>query len=225
MAPAWRNSYLRYKTYFLNISSQYSKREDVKMFLELLLSLATVSLFAVFAIRPTLITIAELFKEIQGKKTTVVQLDEKIKNLATAQTVYETKKDTISLLETAIPKEPKPDSFIRQVEGVIGQNTLKVLAINVEGATLLGTPKGEANVPEGSTLLPEGSNGLTFTLNVSSSYPTLSSFLADLERLRRPVKIDSLGFNLTTSEAGRELNLVVSGRTPYLRDSQVAQTQ
>jgi len=71
MAPAWRNSYLRHKTYFLNISSQYSKKQDVRMFMELLLSLATVSLFAVFAIRPTLITIAELYKEIQGKKTTV----------------------------------------------------------------------------------------------------------------------------------------------------------
>ena len=88
MAPAWRNSYLRYKTYFLNISSQYSKKADVRVFMELLLSLATVSLFAIFAIRPTLITIAELFKEIQGKKTTVAQLDEKIKNRAASSDVY-----------------------------------------------------------------------------------------------------------------------------------------
>jgi len=194
------------------------------MFMELLLSLATVSLFAVFAIRPTLITIAELYKEIQGKKTTVAQLDEKIKNLATAQATYESQKDTITILDTAIPNEPKPDSFIRQLEGVIGQNTLNVLSINVEGATLMGTPRAGGSSVEGAATLPEESSGLRFALNVSSAYPSLTSLLADLERLRRPIKIDSLGFNSSVTEAGRELNLVVNGRTPYLRDSQVAQS-
>ena len=224
MAPAWRNSYLRYKTYFLNISSQYSKKEDVRIFMELLLSLATVSIFAVFAIRPTLTTIAELFKEIQGKKTTVAQLDEKIKNLATAQAIYESQKDTIVLLDTAIPKAPGPDSLIRQFEGVIGQTTLQVLSITVEGATLLGAPKVEDAKMEGASSLPEGASGLSFVLNISSAYPSLATFLADLENLRRPIKIDGLSFSSSVTEVGRELNLVVSGRTPYLRDSQVAQT-
>ena len=224
MAPAWRNSYIRYKTYFLNISSQYSKKEDVRIFMELLLSLATVSVFAVFAIRPTLITIAELFKEIQGKKTIVAQLDEKIENLATAQATYESQKDTIVLLDTAIPKAPGPDSLIRQFEGVIGQNTLQILSINVEGATLLGTPKAEGSTAESASSLPEGASGLNFVLNVSSAYPSLTTFLADIESLRRPIKIDNLGFSSAVTEAGRELNLVVSGRTPYLRDSQVAQS-
>ena len=224
MAPAWRNSYLRYKTYFLNISSQYSKKEDVRIFLELLLSLATISIFAVFAIRPTLITIAELYKEIQGKKTTVTQLDEKIKNLATAQALYESQKETIAILENAIPGEPEPDSFIKQLEGVISQNTLEILSINVEGATLLGTPKMDGSTVEGAAALPEGSSALAFALNVSSAYPSLASLLADLERLRRPIKIDRLGFSASVTESGRELNLVVNGRTPYLRDSQVAQS-
>jgi len=224
MAPAWRNNYLRYKTYFLNISAQYSKREDVKKFLELLLSLATISIFAVFAIRPTLITIAELFKEIQGKKTTVAQLDEKIRNLTAAQASFESQKDTIALLDTAVPAEPKPDSFIRQFEGIIGQNTLEILSISVEGATLLGTPKVEDSKVEDAATLPEDSSGLAFVLNVSSTYPSLATFLADLERLRRPIKIDSISFNSSITEGGKELNLVVNGRTPYLRDSQVAQS-
>jgi hypothetical protein len=195
------------------------------MFLELLLSLATVSIFAVFAIRPTLITIAELFKEIQGKKTTVAQLDEKIQNLAAAQAAYESQKDTIAILDTAVPGEPKPDSFIKQLEGVIGQNTLEILSISVEGATLLGTPKVEAATTEDVSPLPEGSSSLVFVLNASSAYPSLATFLADLERLRRPLKIDSLGFSLLITEESRELNLVVNGRTPYLRDSQGAQTE
>jgi Tfp pilus assembly protein PilO len=194
------------------------------MFLEVLLSLATVSIFAVFAIRPTLITIAELYKEIQGKKTTLAQLDEKIENLAAAQANYESQKDTISILDTAIPAEPKPDSFIRQLEGAIGQNTLEILAINVQGTTLLGVPKAEGAAVENAAPLPGNANGLTFSLNTTSSYPFLATFLEDLERLRRPVKIDALSFSSSESETGTQLNLVVSGRTPYLRDSQIVQS-
>lgn len=222
MAPAWRNSYLRYKTYFLNISSQYSKREDVKAFMELLLSLATVSLFAIFALRPTLITIAELYKEIEAKKATIVQLDEKIKNLSLAQENQERQKDNIALLEVAIPPNPNPDSFIKQLEGVIGRNTVEILSINLGQATLLGTPTQQELGSLVSEPLPEGASGLSFSINASSGYPTLASFLADLEALRRPVKIDGFSLNSSEGELGRELILVVTGQTPYLRDNQVA---
>lgn len=222
MAPAWRNSYLRYKTYFLNISSQYSKREDVKAFIELLLSLATVSIFAVFALRPTLITIAQLFKEIEAKKAIVVQLDEKIKNLSLAQENYEAQKESVALLEIAIPANPNPDSFIKQLEGVVGRNAVEILSINLGQATLLGTPKKVSDLVTQNEPLPEGASGLSFTINASSAYPTIASFLTDLEALRRPVKIGTVSINSSITELGRELILVVAGQTPYLRDNQVA---
>lgn len=223
MAPAWRNSYLRYKTYFLNISSQYSKREDVKAFIELLLSLATVSIFGIFALRPTLITIAQLYKEIESKKATVVQLDEKIKNLSLAQENYEAQKESIALLEIAVPNNPNPDSFIKQLEGIVGRNAVNVLSINLGQATLLGTPKQVSDLVATDTEpLPEGASGLSFTINASSAYPTIATFLTDLEALRRPVKIGTVSINASVTELGRELILVVAGETPYLRDNQVA---
>jgi hypothetical protein len=221
VAPAWRNSYLRYKTYFLNVSSQYSKREDVKAFMELLLSLATVSIFAIFALRPTLITIAQLFKEIEAKKAIIAKLDEKIKTLSLAQENYESQKDNIALLEIAIPASPNPDSFIKQIEGVIGRNAVGILSINLGESTLLGTPK-EGVLIVGAEPLPEGAAGLSFTINVSSGYPTLASFLADLEALRRPVKIGKVSINTSITDLGRQLILVVVGQTPYLRETEVA---
>ena len=81
MNQSWRREYLRYKSYFLNVMGRYKERADVKVYLEILLSLATISVFAIFALRPTILTIAGLLKEIETKKETLAKMDEKISNL------------------------------------------------------------------------------------------------------------------------------------------------
>ena len=125
MNPSWRKNYLRYKTYFLNVVARYKEREDVKVYLEILLSLLTISVFAVFALRPTLITIAQLIKDIQGKKETVAKMDEKIGKINKAKVLYDSEKERIALLDTAIPAKPQAEVFIRQIEGLVGKdNTL-----------------------------------------------------------------------------------------------------
>jgi len=226
MAPAWRNSYLRYKTYFLNISSQYSKKEDFKMFIELLLSLATISIFAIFAIKPTLITIVQLYKEIGAKKAVVTQLDEKIKNLNAAQQTSDREKEKIAILDIAIPSQPNPDSFVHQLEGVIAQNPVDILTINVGGATLLGASNvGGTTISTLVSPMPEDAIPLGFSMSASSAYPNLAAFIGGLDKLRRPLKIDGLSITSSTSAEGPELIIVVNGRTPYLMGNMATEAQ
>ena len=101
MYPGWRNNYLRYKTYFLNVLGRYRERADVRVYLEILLSLTAISIFSVFALRPTLLTIAELIKEIESKKLTLTQMEEKINNLSQAQTLFDRERGKIVLLDTS----------------------------------------------------------------------------------------------------------------------------
>ena len=106
MALGWRKDYLRYRSYFLNIVGVYKQRKDLRMFLELLLTLVTVSFFAAFALRPTLLTIIELLKEIDTKEETLTKMSTKIQNLQQAQTLFLQEQSRISLLETTIPDTP-----------------------------------------------------------------------------------------------------------------------
>jgi hypothetical protein len=115
MALGWRKDYLRYRSYFLNIVNVYKQRRDVKAFLELILTLVTISFFALFALKPTLLTIIELLREIEAKEETVEKMDTKIQNLQQAQTLYIQEAARIKLLETAIPDKPAPDLFVRQI--------------------------------------------------------------------------------------------------------------
>lgn len=214
MALGWRREYLRYKEFFLNILAVYKRRQDLKMFLEILLSLTTISFFTVFALRPTVLTISQLIKDVRSKSETVAKMDQKIQDLGEAQAVFEAE-SRIPLVETSVPKSPIPEGFVRQVEGLATTKNVSVLGISIGELTLLGEEKQKRSSSELSPL-PEGAKGVLFSISISGNYPSLISFVEDLENLRRPTRVDSVGINASETETGKILVLVVSGRTPYL---------
>lgn len=216
MGPAWRRKYYRYKRLFLNFFAQYKEKQDVKMFLEVLLSLATISFFSLLALRPTVITIAELIKEIESKKETVAEMEAKIQSLERARAIYNQEEGRIKLLETSIPKEPSPDSLVRQIEGLSGKHAASISSLSVGQATLRGKDKPAQTNPAGGSTLGAASE-LSFSLNSTAEYPSLFNLLSDLEKTRRPIKFGSISINTTNIEGEKTLILVLGGKTPYLK--------
>jgi hypothetical protein len=218
MGPAWRSNYLRYKRFFLTFFDRYQDRQDLRMFLEILLSLATISLFSLLALRPTLITIAELIKEIESKKETVAVMEAKIENLSQAQAIYDQEINTIRLLETSIPKNPAPDGFIRQVEGLAYKDSVVVLAMSTAEITLVGKDAKEIEQTLDGRVIGTGGE-VTFSARVAADYRELFSFLSDMDKMRRPMDIDSLALNISKTEQGVLLVFVVNGRIPYMKSN------
>ena len=68
MAGGWKTDYARYRGYFQNAITAAQKKQDLKMFLEILLTLSTIIIFISLALRPTLITISELVRDIDSKE-------------------------------------------------------------------------------------------------------------------------------------------------------------
>lgn len=217
MALGWRKEYLRYQSYFLNISDFYKKREDLRIFLEIILSLVAISFFGLFALRPTFLTIAQLIKDIKNKEETLVKMDLKIGNLQTAQKVLEEEAGKISILESSIPIVPQPDIFVRQIEGLASKNSVKIMGISVNGIVIKGnqTPNTDQKSSEVSPL-PDGANGMGFSLSATGNYQNLISFIGNFQFLKIPVKIDILGINISKTEGGNILSLIITGRVPYL---------
>ena len=215
MALGWRGNYLRYKDFFLNTLLIYRKRPDLKMFLEASLSLITILVFLLFALRPTLITIATLVREIKGKEELVAGLDQKIANLDEAEVVYSQEEQRINRVREAVPVSPEPDVFLRQIEGLSQTTSAQVLGISLGETTLVGkTP--EKNKKRESKSLPEGASSLPFSISVTADFATLSRFLTEFKSLRRPIVIDAAGMNSSQTPEGVTLTLVISARTPYI---------
>lgn len=223
MNNSWKNNYLRYRSYFMSIAQQYKDREDLKAYLEILLSLVTISIFAVFALKPTLITIAELIKDIEAKRETLALLDTKSRDVAQAESVYNREKANIDLLDQAVPKTPAPEDYARQIEGLTTKNQVQLTGFRIGQSILSGKQEELGNTLAGE--IPDtpkiSGNDLTFAVSVTvtpDNYSALYSFLSDLESLRRPLRIRSAVFSVGRDVDNQEkILMLVDGVIPYLK--------
>jgi len=80
MNDNWKKGYSRYKELFLNTIHLYYSKPNIKIYLELILSITTIICFSLFAIKPTILTIIQLNKEIKSKEETLAKINQKISN-------------------------------------------------------------------------------------------------------------------------------------------------
>lgn len=206
MKNNWKRDYKRYQGFFLNILSIYNSRPNLKTYSELLLSLSTVIVFALFAIKPTVLTIIELNKELKIKEETSTKLKQKIKNLQVISNLLQSESQNIEFIDQAVPVVPEPDIFIRQIEIISQENSISILGFSTSDVILFGKEI------EGKKIQSE----LPFTLSATGSYQNIYSFIAKLENLRRPIKFDSFVINSNRTEDGKVLVLTVTGSVPFL---------
>jgi hypothetical protein len=222
----WRKNYLRYKSFFLNTLPHYYQKSDWKAYIEIILSLLTISIFSVFALKPTLLTIAELIRQIDEKKQTLTQINTKISNLTAAQILYDRERENIKVLkENAIPKTIQGDVFAKQIENLSAKYQVKTSLLSL-GDTILKSSGylllPSKDISQGSNQgLAESNYQIPVLLSIaatSDQYQLLESYLSDLMSLRRPVKIRRLEFTTQTAKNldKIELILTITGYIPYL---------
>jgi Tfp pilus assembly protein PilO len=214
MATGWKNNYTRYKDFFLNVLNVYESQPTLKMYLELMLSVVAMIVFSLFAVKPTILTIIDLNKEIKAKEIVSTELKQKIRNLQTANNLMQTESSNLPYLDQAIPKASTPETLVKQIEILGSESQLKTISFALSDAILYGQEKGTKRVSEFGELA-EGSNELSFDYSATGSYQDMLNFIKKLEDLRRPVKIDSFLINSTTTESGKVLILTISGRVPF----------
>ena len=215
MAVGWRGSYLRYREYFLNIANLYKQRADLRAFLEIILSLSTITIFLLFALKPTALTIISLTQEIREKKQTVAELDKKISDLKIATSVFAQNQAFIPDINAAIGTIANPEVFAKQVQGLASKNGVSIQGMSIGQITLVGKDAGTKKSSE-TNPLPEGAREMQVSVSVKGDYIALLSFIKDLQNLRLANKVDILGISASTTESGRVIVAVISGRVPFL---------
>jgi Tfp pilus assembly protein PilO len=174
--------YRRFKVFYQKPITQVSSA--------VLFSLAAIIFFAVFAIRPTLITIGELLKKIETQKVTLEKAEKKVASLATAQQLYNQISGDLYVIDAAIP----PDYQIQQ------------LLLSVEAtAANLGIPISNLNMSKIVYPIEDTKTGVTqeiaFTISFEAAYPDAKIFMQNLSQLPRLMSLDSIG--LSQSETNK----------------------
>lgn len=195
--------YRRYRRYFTGLGALYKKKQ-VKVYTGIVLSLLTVAFFAFFAIRPTLVTISGLLKEIKDKQKLVEQMDQKINNLASAQSNYAQIASKLPLVEESLPQEPTLPVLMKQLEALTRISSVNLESLSFNEINLQGEP-GEKKFQE-----------ISFQLSLSGNYQNLKQFLNSLDNLRRIILVDSFAFKSQTKEGAQYITLTVSAKAHYL---------
>jgi hypothetical protein len=199
----------------MNISALYKQRADLRAFLEIILSIATVIVFMVFALKPTALTIISLYSQIQEKTKTAADLNQKLSDLQNANTNYGSNQNAIPHIDTAIANAPKPDFVVEQIQAVSAKDSVSLLGISIGEVLLAGTaPKNSS--PSDLAPLPDGAHEMPISISVRGTYPGLSLFIKDLENLRTIINLDTVSISSAQSEQGDLTVAIISGRVPYL---------
>jgi len=215
MATTWRDQYARYREFYLNIQSLYKQRADIRAFLEIILSISTVIIFLLFALKPTALTIISLYGQIQEKKNEVAALDQKLNDLQVADGVFTQNQNVIPDVDAAVTNSPRPDVISQQIQAIASRDLVNVLGVSVGEVGISGnvvTQKPTQDVVP----LPDSAHEMSISITVKGDYPGISAFLRDFENLRMITKIDVTAISVNSSEQGKVIVAVISGRVPYI---------
>lgn len=194
----------------------YKKRADLRAFLEIILSLSAITIFFVFALKPTALTIINLVKEIQEKRITIIALDLKIKNLQTAETILAQNEATLTDVDTAVSSHANVDVISKQIQGLAAKNSVAVLGFSVGQTLLVGTTTSTKKSFDYKSI-PGNPGEMQISLSIKGAYSNIASFIKDFEDLRIAIKIDNLGINSSQTDSEKIIVVVISGRIPFLK--------
>lgn len=174
------------------------KKEKAQKFTTIVLTIIAIIMLAIFAINPTLSTIANLQKQLDDAKFVVERLDTKINNLSILQTKYETLKADLPIVYEAVPKTEEVAMLTGQLQTVAGENNLAI--VSVQSSSF-------ADSNDFSYFI--------FTVSMQGKYEDLMNFLNKIVNMKRIVYLDDINISTSGEENKELLNLSAKGVALY----------
>lgn len=165
--------------YFENAIDLKNKR--TVQFTYLVLTIIALTFFGLFAINPTLTTIAKLQKELDDNQFVDDQLGRKIQNLSSLQQSYASIQDDLPAIESSIPKNPKAPILIAQIQSVAKTNSITLISTQVFPVELIQNAKTDKSHTTFSfIILGQGTNS------------NISDFVDRMSKIQRVISLDQI---------------------------------
>lgn len=136
-----------YQSYYRRLK-EYSKRPEAKISGLISLTIFTVAFFGVFAIMPTMKTIAKLNKDIKDAETVNNQLAKKVFSLEKAQDLYVQQVETMPLVNKVLPDQVDFERLAWQLNWLVKEKNLTLVTSNFEEFLVVGTQQTKDKLPQ-----------------------------------------------------------------------------
>lgn len=213
----------RYRKYYQSLEP-LMKKSNTQNYTAVIFSFLVISLFGLYAIRPTIQTILTLKREIQDKTDISKKMEDKITALIEAQAAYSQIEQSLPLIDEALPDTPDAIPLVIQIRnlGRISGVTLTTVQMPTVPLYREATPSAKSK-----TVPVSGKQqNLKFSITLVGPYTAVQAFLTGLQDLRRIVTIDDMTVTpdktsqLSASDSataeGQQLMLTLNLVTYYL---------
>ena len=165
--------------YFENVIDLKNKRTI--QFTYLVLTIIALTFFGLFAINPTLTTIAKLERELDDNQFVDDQLQRKIQNLSSLQTSYAGISNDLPMIESSIPKNPQAPILIAQVQSVAKTNNVTLLSTQVFPVELNQYAKTD-----------KSQSAFSFIILGEGTKSSISDFVDRMSKMQRVISLDQI---------------------------------
>lgn len=171
-----------------------------KSFAWLSLSVFTVAFFLIVAIRPTVITITKLIKEIEEKEAASLLLDKKIASLVAAQKIYAENGQRLPMLDQALPEKSEFPWLANFLDSAALSSQVELSSLSFEKINLNFVPSAKESEK------PPTHRSVNFSTNAKGDYLNLKNFVSFLEGSRRLIRIELAKVSETKKKDEGEIN-------------------
>ncbi len=189
------------KNKYLQVLSDF-KNERTRKVTSITLTLLALIIFSLFAINPTISTIAKLQKELSDSEFAHQQLQRKITNLSSLQNQYSKLQNDLPTILNALPQSPNAPLLIAQIQSV-GQTS----KININSLQNFQVELFNQNAAS------KKYSSYSFSFSGAGSYEDISTFISNLVSMQRIIDFDVLSINKTENQNSLKLN--IQGVTYY----------
>ncbi len=175
--------------------------------IELFLTIGLVVFLALAAIRPTLLTMTDLIKEIEDKKKLEEQLSKKVAALGTAQTQFLAIEEKLYVLDQAVPSTPDVIEALKIIEKSASDTN-----IILNSASIQEVPDKTNTELAFDTLTKKNMN---LVISLTGDYTSIKNFVNNLQNSRRTFVIESVVFSISEDKGSKLLRANLIVQAPY----------
>lgn len=191
---------------------KYAEEEKTWYYIEVILTLFTISFFVIFAIRPAVVTISGLVGEVQRKKELSQRMKQKINEVIIAQEEYSLVQKNWEVLASFLPSEFDLPQGIAQLAGSAQEEDVSLTNLSLDDLDFV---KHEVKSKK-KEIEADNKNleGLNFSFKTKNDLEALKNFISQIKQSRRWTQVG----NYQLSKADRKEKEEETGSIDLLVD-------
>ena len=209
MALNYKSSLSRYRRYLQMVQSRPLLATSMWVILSLILLIVLV----VLALRPTLITIADLVSKINQQNEVSDRLEEKMLMVQQATANLDMARDRLYLLDIALPKEALWNELSSNLIGMATSSGVNIENITVNKIPLTPDEQSGTKQTGVSVSMPEGIIPVRFMVIAKGTNEQIEKLVELVENTKRVSIINMMQIQLT-KEGDYQIN--IQAETGYL---------